>query len=106
MNPRIAKTYSRCGSSELSTPQPRVSFVWHLLAFVLRVVLGALLVWASLSVLVILIPMLLQRAEVQEGLIVLGFLLIGLWSLWAILPQWLQRLIRRLIRGKDTKHDR
>jgi len=106
VNPRIAVICSQCGSRELSSPQPRVSFWWRALVYVVVVIVGALLVWLSLSVLVSGIQELIQKPAVQAGMILLGILLLGLWFLWAMLPQWMQKLIRRLISRKgDRRHD-
>jgi hypothetical protein len=106
VNPRIAIACRECGSRELSTPQPRVSVLWHVLAYLVRIVLGSLLVWLSLSVLVALIQELLRRPEVQAGMVLLGILLLGLWFLWAMLPQWLRKLVRHIVRRKEHPHDR
>jgi len=105
-NSRYAEVCSQCGSHELSTPQPKVSFLWHVLEFLIRIVLGALLVWVSLVILVAAIQELLARSEVQSALVLLGLLLGGLWFLWGLLPLWLRKVIRRLITRKDENHER
>lgn len=106
INSRIAQVCSQCGSHELSTPQPRVSLWWHVFRFLVRVVLGALLVWLSLAVLVPVIGELLKRPEVQAGMVILGLLLVGLWFLWSLLPFWLRKMIRRFYERKDRHHER
>jgi ribosomal protein L40E len=100
-NPRIATVCRECGSRELSTPHPRVSFFWHVFAFLIRVVLGSLLVFLSISIAVRVIEELLRRPEVQGGMILLGLLLLALWFLWAMLPDWLRRFIRHRLRRKE-----
>lgn len=92
-NPRCAEVCSQCGSRELSTPQPRVSFWWKILGFLLQVAFGVFLVVLSLNVLVAI----LKSPVVQNGLVVLGLLLIGLWAAWAMIPDWLQKLSRKVL---------
>jgi hypothetical protein len=106
VNPRSAEACSRCGSRELSTPQPKVSFSWHILAYLVRVVLGSLLVWFSIVVVVAVLQELFQKPVVQEGMVVLGMLFVALWFLWAMLPHWFRKMIRRSIRRKQRNHER
>ena len=103
-NPRHAEVCSQCGSSELSTPQPKVSFWLHVLAFLIRVLIGTFLAVLSLLVLVAILTELIQRTEIQQGLVVFGILLAGLWFLWTRLPDWLRELIRRSIRKKEGRN--
>ncbi|MGA2005707.1 MAG: zinc ribbon domain-containing protein [Terriglobales bacterium] len=105
-NPRYAEVCSECGSRELSTPQPKVSVWWRLLEFLLRLTAGAFL--AALSGLVILAVLidLARRTEVQEGLIAIGILLLSLWSLWTLIPDWLRKLITQSMRSKERNHGR
>ena len=105
-NPRVASICAQCGSRELSSPQPRVSFWWRVLAFLLRIVLGSLLVWLSIAIAVGVIEDLIKSPMVQVGMVLIGLLLLGLWFLWAMLPHWLRSLIRRLIhRKEDDRRD-
>jgi len=104
-NPRIAVICSQCGSRELSSPQPRVSFWWKVLAYLVRIVLGTILVWLSLALLVVTLQGLFRIPAVQAGTILIGILLAGLWFLWAMLPHWMQKLIRRLIRKEGKPRD-
>lgn len=101
VNPRNAKACSQCGSTELSTPQPKVSGWWHVFGFLVRILLGALLVWLSLVILVPAIEAFLKQPVVQLGMVVLAMLLAGLWFLWSLLPLWLQKIIRRFYERKD-----
>src|SRR6266568_764802 len=80
-NPRSAEVCSQCGNRELSTPQPKVSFWWHVLGFLLRIAFGALLVFLSLALLV----ELLKSPVVQNGLLALTLLLLVLWAMWSML---------------------
>jgi len=100
-NPRYAEVCSRCGSRELSTPQPRVSLWWKVLEFLLRVFFGVALVCLSLTILLAL----LRRPEVQCGLVVLGILLGLVWWLWSLLPEWLQKFVHRSLRRKERDRE-
>lgn len=101
-NPRFAEVCSQCGSRDFSTPQPKVSFVWRVGVLLLRVVLGALLVAASLSFLVAA----LLRHEVQNGLIAIGLLLGVLWFLWSMLPNWFRAVIHWALKKRDHRDGR
>jgi hypothetical protein len=101
-NPRFAEVCSQCGSRELSTPQPKVPLLWKALAFLLRVVLGILLVVLSLQVLI----GMLRSSKVQSAMVVLGFLLLALWSMWTVLPDWLRKLIRWALTRRNDRHGR
>lgn len=102
-NPRFADCCSQCGSRELSTPQPKVSFWWRVLEVLLRVLFGAFLVIFSIMVL----EELLKSPVVQTGLVLIGLLLIALWAVWAMVPEWLRRLIHRMLeKRKDRGHER
>lgn len=101
-NPRIAEVCSQCGSRELSTPQPKVSFGWKVLEFFAKVIFGTLLVYISLSIL----AALLQTRQVQIGLVILGVLIGILWWLWSLLPEWFRKLVMRSRKGKERSHER
>jgi len=102
VNPRYADCCSQCGSRELSTPQPKVSFFWRVLEVLLRILFGVFLVVLSITVL----EELLRSPVVQAGLVILGLLLAALWAMWAMLPDWIRRLAHRLIRRKQEHHER
>jgi RNA polymerase subunit RPABC4/transcription elongation factor Spt4 len=100
-NPRIAEVCSRCGSRELSTPQPKVSVWWHLFGFLVRVALGALLVCASIGLLVEVLQQVLVNPQLQSGLLGLGMILVLLWWLWSRLPHWFREAIRHVLRRRE-----
>jgi hypothetical protein len=101
VNPRGAEVCSKCGSRELSTPQPRIPMSLRLLAILVRLGLGLLLFYASLS----LVIALLRTREVQQLVVVLGILLSGLWWLWSKLPDWFQEAIRSFWKNRRQNHD-
>jgi DNA-directed RNA polymerase subunit RPC12/RpoP len=100
-NPRGAEVCSKCGSRELSTPQPKIPMSWKLLAILLRLGLGLLLFYATLW----LVISLLRTPQVQQALVAFGLLLGCLWWLWTKLPDWLQEAIRTLWKRRRTRDD-
>ena len=104
VNPRVAEVCSQCGSRELSTPQPRVSLWWKVLSFLLQIVVGGLLLLLSLAVFLEIMRGLLSTPQVQSGLVVLAILLGLLWWIWSELPDWLRRLVRRLLKRKERRN--
>jgi hypothetical protein len=99
-NPRFAEVCSQCGSRELSTPQPKVSPVWRVLEFFARVMVGLLIVYVVLSF----VYGLVTTPETGDALMALGLLLVALFILWTMLPDWFKRLIRRSM-GKGGRHE-
>lgn len=100
-NPRSAEVCSKCGSRELSTPQPKVPAMWKLIAILLRLFVGLLLLYITLSFLIALA----KTAQVQQAAVCIGLMLVALWILWSKLPEWLQELIRSTVtrRRKDRE---
>ena len=101
VNPRGAEVCSKCGSRELSTPQPKIPMSLRLLALLIRLGLGLLLFYASLS----LVVDLLRTREVQQVLVVFGMLLSGLWWIWSKLPDWFQDAIRSFWQNRRQNDD-
>jgi DNA-directed RNA polymerase subunit RPC12/RpoP len=89
-NPRGAEVCSKCGSRELSTPQPKIPAILQLLALLARLVLGLLLFYATLALLIALV----RSAAVQQFLVACGILLALLWTLWSKLPDWSREALR------------
>ena len=104
VNPRVAEVCSQCGSRELSTPQPKVSGWWKVLSFLLQVVVGGFLLFLSLLVFVEIVKGLLSSPRVQNGFVALGILLGVLWWIWSELPDWLRKLVRRLLKRKERRN--
>ena len=99
-NPRFAEICSQCGSRELSTPQPKVSFVWRAMEFLARVTVGTLIVYVLLSF----VCGMVTAPRTGDALIALGLLFCALCVLWAMLPDWFKRLVRRSM-GKGGQHE-
>jgi hypothetical protein len=100
-NPRGAECCSKCGSRELSTPQPKIPMSWRLLAIIVRLGIGLALLYASLS----LVIALLHAPEVRSAIVAVSLSLGCLWWLWSKLPDWLQELIRELWKRRENKDD-
>ena len=100
----MAEACSRCGSRNLSFPQPRVPFLWRIPAVALLLALGlclaalssafAIEVWKSLAV----------RGALSGDLVVHGLILALLWGLWSILPDCLRIVIRRLLKRRSDEN--
>lgn len=103
-NPRVAEVCSQCGSRELSTPQPRVSVWWKALSFLLQIVVRGFLLLLSLVIFMEIMKGLLSTPQGQNGLLVLGILLGVLWWMWSELPDWLRKLVRRLLKRKERRN--
>jgi hypothetical protein len=107
VNPRIAEACSRCGSRDLSTPQPRVPVSWRLLAVLAQAVSGLFLVYLSVSLLAAFLEDWTRRTATPDRLIVGLFVFIVLWGSWALLPDGCQWIIHRsLMRKSGSLQDR
>lgn len=101
VNPRGAQVCSKCGSRELSTPQPKIPLSLRLLAILVRLGLGLLLFYFSLC----LVIAAFRTPEVQRAVVAVGMLLGCLWWLWSKLPDWFQELIRSFWAKRRRKRD-
>jgi hypothetical protein len=100
-NPRGAEVCSKCGSHELSTPQPMIPIGLRFLALMARLVLGLLLFYATLSLLIALV----RSPQVQQLLVACGILLGILWALWSKLPDWSREALRNFWITRGDNHD-
>lgn len=101
-NPRNADVCAKCGSRELSRPQPKVPVALKLLAILIRLGLGLLLVSATLAFFVALA----RSPQFHSALVGFGLLLLALWLVWSKLPDWLQNALRHAVtRRRDADDD-
>ena len=100
-NPRGAEVCSKCGSRELSTPQPKIPLSLKLLAILVRLGLGLLLFYGTVRLGIAL----LQTAQVQQALVAIGMLLGCLWWMWSKLPDWFQEAIRSFWTDRRRRRD-
>jgi ABC-type nickel/cobalt efflux system permease component RcnA len=70
--------------------------MWKLLAILVRLGLGLLLLYLSLSFLIALA----KTTQFQQAFVCAGLLLVGLWLIWSKLPDWLQDMIRGAVKRK------
>lgn len=102
VNPRHAEVCSRCGSRDLSTPQPIVPIAVRLLTFSARAVAMLCLVALALAIVIAV----LSSEQGQGAIIALGMVGIALWWLWKQLPKGLQELFRRAFKRKrGARHE-
>jgi hypothetical protein len=101
VSPRGAEVCSKCGSRELSTPQPKIPMSLRLLALLTRLGLGLLLFYATLCLAIALV----SSPEVQRFFVAIGMLLSVLWWLWSKLPDWFQEAIRSFWVNRRRRDD-
>jgi len=100
INPRLAEACSQCGSRDLSTPQPRVPLRSQLLAFLSQFLTGIVLDLITSPVLINLLQDLRSSSKIHRDQAVIILLLIALWSIWTMLPDWFRRVIYRSIKRR------
>jgi RNA polymerase subunit RPABC4/transcription elongation factor Spt4 len=105
-NPRSAEICSRCGSRELSSPQPKVSAGWQVLEWLTRTVLGAFLVFLAVFLVYAFLKGALGTPGVLDGLILLGCLVAVLTWMWSKVPEWFRKFIQKQLRRKKDRHDK
>lgn len=98
-NARFAEACSRCGSRDLSTPQPKVPFDFRLAAWLAQGLSGLLLAFVSIRFAPSVIGALRARSGDYETFIFIVALALS-WFLWALLPNFLRRLIRRTLKAR------
>ncbi len=82
-------------------PQPKVSVSWKVFGLLLQVFAGVLLMYLSIAIVLAVL-----KNPVGQATIVALVLFIALgWALWAMLPDWLRKIIRWAITRKDRHHE-
>jgi RNA polymerase subunit RPABC4/transcription elongation factor Spt4 len=104
-NPRSAEICSRCGSRELSVPQPKISLGWRLLEWLMRMFLGVVLLVLILALVFEFLTTLLGTQSGQSGVILLVFLLALLAWIWGKLPEWIRKFIRKRFTKRRGRHE-
>jgi len=97
-NPRNAEICSQCGSRELSTPAPRISFLAALLVKLLTVLPGVVLVIVSLAFVFGFVRTLLTDQALMFQAVIAGLMLAFVWYLYSLLPHFLRRSISKLFK--------
>ena len=101
MNPRMAEACSRCGSRNLSLPQPRIPLLWRILAVAFLLVIGVCLAAFSSAFAIEVWKSLVASGALSGELVAHGLMLAVLWGLWSILPDCLRIVIRRLLKRRS-----
>jgi len=105
-NVRSAEVCSQCGSRDLSTPQPRVPVWTRAFVFLMKVVLAVLFAYLGLLFLIVLLKGIVasqQAINVLLSLAIFGGLLCWLWNQ---LPQWVRKIVTRMVGRKGERHGR
>jgi hypothetical protein len=105
-NPRRAEACSRCGSRDLSTPQPRRPTWAPLLQFVLSAISGFFLVLASFAFVLFFLVEVVANANILPSFLFLGIALGILWYMWSQIPQWFRKAIYSLIKRMRDDRER
>ena|SRR5579863_6445262 len=104
-NPRSAEVCNQCGSRELSTPHPKVSFWLASLLKVLSVLPGVVLLLLSVMFLLGFVRMLVSNQQVLFQFMLTGVFIGFLWWLYMQLPRFLRRWLSKLLgRGDRSEH--
>src|SRR5439155_17274368 len=103
--PRKAFVCSKCGSAELTTPQPRVPFWAKISLFLLTLIPGLILVAISVGLVVLFVNRFLFSHDMLLGLAAIDFVLGVLWWGWTEIPLYFRKSIHRMLQrqGKDEK---
>lgn len=105
-NPRKAQACSKCGSRDLSTPQPKVPWWAPVLEFVLSCVPGCLLALVSALAVVLVLRELVSNPAALCALALPLAALGVLWWMWGQIPAWFRKAIYRLLKRKRDGDDR
>ena len=100
-NPRHAEVCSQCGSRDLSTPHPRVSFWLAPVLVLLSALPGFLLLLLSVLFLAGLLQVLLTNQQLLFEFMLIGLFIAFLWWLYMQLPEFLRRALSRLFGRRD-----
>ena len=100
VNPRNAEACSRCGSRELSTPQPKVPFWATFLLFFLSLIPGLLLAIISIAAVLFFVQHLLNSPDMVLALAILQVLLGTLWWGWTQIPLFFREAIHKMLQRR------
>jgi hypothetical protein len=99
-NPRSAELCARCGSPDLSTPQPRGPWWVPVVQFLCSLIPGAFLSVGSLVILIAFSIAILEHPEALLSLLFLGIAYGILWQMWSEIPAWIRTHIYRLLKRR------
>jgi len=104
-NPRSAEVCSRCGSREMSMPQPKVPVSFRILEWLARAVLAIVLVTATLVLTFGLLIEILRSPSGRAAVILLVGLIALIGWLWGKLPEWLRKFLRKQFTKRKGRHE-
>jgi len=102
VNPRNAEACSRCGSRDLSTPQPKVPFWATFLLVVLYLIPGLVLAVFSLVAIRFFIKHFLNSPDTLLALTVLQMALGILWWGWTEIPRFFRRKVHKMLQRRNN----
>jgi RNA polymerase subunit RPABC4/transcription elongation factor Spt4 len=106
VNPRSAEVCSQCGSRDLSTPQPKVSWWWKVVAFLVRAALALAALALVLALLIALLQGILSKPQMQNTVVGIAILVGLLFWMWREMPDWVKELARRFLKRKQRRDER
>jgi RNA polymerase subunit RPABC4/transcription elongation factor Spt4 len=105
VNPRNAEACSRCGSRDLSTPQPKVPYWATFLLVVVSFISGLFLAVFSVIAIRLFIKHLLNSPDVLLALAVLQMVLGMLWWGWAEIPLLFREKVHKMLQRRNKRED-
>lgn len=106
VNARSAHACSRCGSTDLSTPQPQVPLRYQLFEWLTCIAVGAFLVFVSALFTAALLADLAGHHTPSHGRILFAVLLATLWWGWSEVPHWFRTLVRRALKNRKERDEK
>ena len=100
VNPRGASVCSKCGRTELTTPQPRVPFWARIVLFFLTLVPGLVLCVISIGLVVFFFNRFLFSHDMLVGLAAIDFVLGALWWGWTQIPLLFRERIHKMLQRR------
>jgi RNA polymerase subunit RPABC4/transcription elongation factor Spt4 len=104
-NPRSAKICSRCGSRDLSTPQPRVPIGTRILLFLLSLVPALGLTVVTIVILALFVRELFAKPQIFVFLVFFAVAIGVLAGVWMEVPLWFRKLVYRCLWHKRSKRE-
>jgi hypothetical protein len=100
-NPRGTRVCSNCGSTELSTPQPRVPFWARIVLFLVTLIPGIVISIISIGLIIFFFDRFLFSRNVLVGFVATGFVLGPLWWGWSEIPRYSRKTIHRWLQNRE-----
>lgn len=102
INPRSAEICSQCGSRDLSTPEPRASFLARSLFFLVRFVPGIIVLGITILFFFLVLYAVFVNQASEFVVMKLGLVIVLLWVLYLQLPKPVRNVVRRAV-GRPRK---